>query len=105
MKFNSRVDLVTEKILDLDYFDTKLNHLRDDLYVTFVATKEGNTTDAWKDQYGTHLFLVLPYEEVVTSNNVIGLMKTYLLETLPTLDWLDYRSLKEDVARVLESPN
>ncbi len=103
MKFNRRVDLDTLPKVDASYFNKRLEHLREDVYVTFVATKSQDEDDAWKDEIGSHLYIVLPYDRVVDSDNNVELMKEYLLNRLASLNWLDYQSLEREILHSLSA--
>lgn len=99
MQFNKRVDLVTNPAIDTSYFNTLLEGIGgDQLYVTFVAVNDGDTTEVWQEQEESFLWLVLPYDRIVTEDP-IPIMKQYLLESLLLLHWLDVESLQGQVAQ------
>ncbi|MEZ5038492.1 MAG: hypothetical protein R2828_01310 [Saprospiraceae bacterium] len=99
MQFNKRVDLLSNKYVDTSFFNSRLNGLYDNVYITFVAIKDDNKQDAWEDQGDSFLRIALPYEAVVGDSNVKSLMIDYLMSSLPALEWLNFEEIR---SRLLE---
>jgi hypothetical protein len=64
------------------------------LYITFVARDSEffNGVRKYKDK--THLHVVLPYEEVLSTNNIDLLAFKYLYQNLDNLKWMDREKMK-----------
>ncbi|MEZ5038493.1 MAG: hypothetical protein R2828_01315 [Saprospiraceae bacterium] len=100
MLFNKKVDVKTNPIADIDYFEDSLIGWEDHLYITFVAIEGDHLIDAWSDKEDSFLRIALPYEEVL-KGNARNLMKDYLLRHLDKLSWLDYEAMKIQISEKL----
>lgn len=92
---NANLDQKTNKLLSTGTLTKKLADLCEaPLYVTYVAREKDFTNEAWREENNHFIRVVLPYEEVLTTNNLDLLAYRYLFRQLHLLDWLDVTEMK-----------
>ncbi len=95
VKVNGILDLKTKDILDTARLNRQLYDLSEDhLGVIFVAQNRSFDNQAWRDNNHSYLRVVLPYHEVLISDNIDLLVYQTLYDQLDQLEWMDVDSMK-----------
>ena len=93
---NANLDLNTNKIVETGRLNDSLHDLCEhSLYVTFVARDIYFIDEVWQEDGETFMRVVLPYQEVLSTNNIDLLAYQQLYKHLDKLDWLDVESIKK----------
>jgi hypothetical protein len=93
----ANLDLLTYKILDAPRLNESLSDLSDEeLGIIFVARDREFVNEAWKaDNDKTYICVVLPYEEVLTTDNIDLLAYRHLYKQLELIEWMDIEPMKK----------
>ena len=93
---NANLDQNTNKILRTGYLTETLGDLCEEtLYVTFVARKKNFIDAAWREENDHFIRVVLPYQEVLQTENINLLASRRLFQQLPLLNWLEVEMIKK----------
>ena len=96
--FNANVDLKTLPKVNTHDLNQSLGDICDrPLYITLVAREEAFKTEAWQDNQDSFLRIVLPYKEVLESENTSSLIIRSIMESLEKINWLDIKSIKRKI--------
>ena len=101
---NTNADLVASSKINTQELNDLLRNLNKSeelLYVTFYARNEKFEPKVSKGKDGSFLSVILPYEEVINSDDSLPLLLTHLAKNVNQLKWLDYDMLKEKIEGVL----
>ncbi len=92
---NANLDLKSFEVLKTGRLNEALADLCDaDLGITFVARDRMFLNEAWQSEGKTFMRVVLPYEEVLTTNDIDLLAFKHLYIHLDRLDWLEKEKMK-----------
>lgn len=111
VRVNANLDLKTFQIFDAGHMDEDLADLcQDELGITFVARDSEFYNEAWKNKKTGKSFIrvVLPYHEVLSTDNIDLLAYKHLYQHLDKLKWLDSGKMKQKLSNIiakLESAN
>ena len=95
VQINANMDMKTHGIIRTGRLNDHLYDLFDDpLYITFVARKEFFFKEAWQEDGDTFLRVVLPYEEVLNTDNIDLLIMQELYEQLDLIRWFGAEKIK-----------
>lgn len=101
---NANLDLNTSKIIQTGRLNESLHDLcQESLYVTFVAREKHFIDEAWSEEGEIFMRVVLPYEQVLNTNNVDLLAYKELYKHLDKLLWLDVDMLKKKLESKIEN--
>lgn len=103
---NANADLIASAKINTQELNDLLRNLNkpeETLYVTFYARKEDFKPKVSKGKDGSFLNVILPFDEVICSNDPLPLLLTHLTQNIARLKWLDHTSLKEKIESVLEA--
>lgn len=93
--FNANLDLKTMHKVNTQDLNTTLSDICENpLYITLVAREEPNQTEAWQDDADSFFKVVLPYRELLESENSKKIIVKSIIENLEKLNWLDISSIR-----------
>lgn len=100
---NANLDLQSYDVLKKGQLVEDLADLSDEeLYVTFVARDRYFVTEAFKKEDHTFIRVVLPYDEVLKTDNIDLLAYQHLYQHLDKIHWMDVDSIKQKLeAKIL----
>lgn len=101
---NANLDLKTFEVLDTGRMNDDLANLCDEeLGITFFARDSEFYNEAWKNKRTGKSFIrvVLPYEEVLSTNNIDLLAYKHLDQHLDKLKWLDHEAMKKKLGKII----
>lgn len=104
IQLNANLDLSSGlKINVLPVEELISNLTKEELLVTFFARKEEFKPKASRGKDRHFLRVILPYEEVLNTDDTVPLMLQHLAKNVERLKWLDHVALKEKIESVLEA--
>lgn len=93
---NANLDLKTNEVVETGRLNESLSGLCEEkLYITFVARDRPFHDKAWKKNGAIHMQVVLPYDEVLSTENIDLLIAQKLYEQADKLTWLNVDSIKQ----------
>ena len=98
MKVNRRVDLTTKDLVDVRFIEDLLIGQYDNVYITFSTIDDEH--EAWQDQNDSFLSIALSRDAVLSSKINY---KREIINSLPLLEWLDYRQLTNYVEERMQA--
>lgn len=99
---NANLDLQTYEVFMKGQLTEDLVNLSDeDLYITFVARDRKFISEAQKNEKDTFMRVVLPYEEVLSTNNIDLLAYRHLYQHLEKLTWMDHEKMKHKLKKII----
>ncbi len=100
---NANLDLKTFEVIDTGRLNETLEDLSDDLlYITFIARDRDFYNKIKKYGEETHLWVVLPYEEVLSTNNIDLLALKHLFNQIELLGLSQQDSIKAKLLAKIE---
>ena len=94
---NANLDLKTNEIIRTDRLYEAFYDLCEEetVRITFVARDTEFLNEAWREDGESFLRVVLPYKEVLSTDNVDLLIAERLYEELDKLEWLDVAVMRQ----------
>ena len=105
---NANLDLKTIEVIDTGRMNEDLADLcEEELGITFIARDSEFYKEAWynEEKGKTYIRVVLPYEEVLNTQNIDRLAYQHLYQQLDQLTWMDFEAMKNKLTTIIARIN